>query len=242
MHKAPLLAAESIGKAYGQREVLKGAYLHATSGRIVGLLGRNGAGKSTLLRIAAGCQAADHGTIRLDGAFVARPTLHVLARQGLWYVAADAGGLSQRYSVAAHMTGVARQFDAQACETVAERLQLSDKWSCAVGELSGGERRLLHLALVMLRRPRILLADELLRELAPLSAECATECLRELRQAGCAIVLTGHELTYLRTLMDAVVWVHAGSTRAFNSFEEASDNWGFQQDFLIGGRCGDGAR
>ncbi|MEO5509531.1 MAG: ATP-binding cassette domain-containing protein, partial [Longimicrobiales bacterium] len=78
----PLFTADSIGKSFGRREILKSASVWAWSGRVTVLLGRNGSGKSTLMRIGAGLMRADHGAVRFGDQTYLAPKLHTLARQG----------------------------------------------------------------------------------------------------------------------------------------------------------------
>ena len=91
----PLFVADSFGKTFGDREVLKAATAWAVPGTVTVLFGRNGSGKSTLIRAALGLIRADFGLVRYDGATHLKPRLHSLARQGLMFIP-DRGLLSRR--------------------------------------------------------------------------------------------------------------------------------------------------
>ncbi len=101
MKTEPLFAADSFGKSFGSREVLKAATVWAVPGRVTVLFGRNGSGKSTLLRAAMGLLRPDFGVVRYDGEAYLRPRLHKLARRGLMYFP-DRGLLSRRRNLAWH--------------------------------------------------------------------------------------------------------------------------------------------
>ena len=70
-----VLAAESIGKRFGRRDVLRSAGCWAAAGQITVLLGRNGCGKTTLSRIAVGLLRPDTGVIIVREARYRRPRL-----------------------------------------------------------------------------------------------------------------------------------------------------------------------
>lgn len=98
--------------------------------------------------------------------------------------------------------------------------------------LSGGERRRASFAVAELIAPHCLLADEPLRDLAPLDAELISTSLRSLQAEGCAIVVAGQELNSLFGLADEVVWVTAGTTHQLGGAAAARGNWQFCRDFL----------
>lgn len=228
----PVLEAESIGKRFGERKILTAAYLGAEAGKITGLLGRNGEGKSTLLKICAGLVAADHGTVRFGGEFVARPRLHRLARRGLFWLPADRGYLSPARTLREHLEAVGQQLGlgeyGEAVEATGTAAWLDER--CAA--VSGGERRLAELAVAYHRRPACLLADEPLLGLSPLHAEAVGALFRAMAARGCAVVVTGHEINFLLTVVDEVVWLTQGSTRLLGKPDEAKASWRFRRDFL----------
>lgn len=228
-----VLVAEAIGKTYGRRQVLTSAYLHAEAGRVVGLVGRNGAGKTTLLKIAAGLIAPTHGSVFFAGRLHSRPKLHNLARQGLFYIPADRSYLSPRTSIADHLRVV--QAQKKSCgdlDDVLHSLELFALRDQRVGGLSSGERRRAQLALALLRQPTCLLADELFRDLAPRTIELVSDSLRSMAASGCAIVVTGHELSFVFALVDEIIWVTSGTTEVLGAPCRAKANWRFQREFL----------
>jgi ABC-type multidrug transport system ATPase subunit len=104
---APVLCADSVGKAFGGRRVLTAATLRVDAGAVVALVGRNGAGKSTLLKIAAGYERADYGTVHFAGCAYAAPRLSTLARRGLFFLP-DRDILSTTFTLRAQLEAAAR--------------------------------------------------------------------------------------------------------------------------------------
>ncbi|HEX5819032.1 MAG TPA: ATP-binding cassette domain-containing protein [Gemmatimonadales bacterium] len=229
----PLLEVECVGKCFGERRLLSAASLRAPAGTITGLLGRNGIGKSTLLKIATGMVRPDSGVVRYDGAAHLQPSLAQLARRGLFYLP-DRDVLSPGVSVRAQLEAVARRFPAAAApvEPVAEALGIARRLDLRPPRLSGGERRRAEVALAAVRRPRCLLADEPYRGISPLDAECLTRVFRALADAGCAVVLTGHEVGTLLAMADRIVWCTDGTTYEYASAAAARVDERFRMGYL----------
>ena len=227
------LRADSIGKRFGSTRALTAASLSAHRGSITALVGRNGAGKSTLLKICAGWISADHGVLAYRGRTYARPRLHELARAGLCLFPAEQPLLSPSFPLGEQLRAVARQSRSTALlQEVIERFRLGSLLNLRPPALSGGERRRASFAAVELFTPYCLLADEPLRDLAPLDAELISTSLRSMRADGCAIVVTGHEMNSIFDLADEVVWVTAGTTRNLGKPTTARENWQFRREFL----------
>lgn len=206
-----MLIADSIGKRYGGRWVIRSATLRALRGQFRALVGRNGAGKSTLLKIAAGVLAADNGTVHFDGAHLQDPHLSRLARAGLFYLP-DFDLLSNSLSVQAHLRAAAHTGRKGDTAKIVDMLRLEPLLRRRPYALSSGERRRAELAVAVLRRPRCLLADEPLRSIAPLDADLLLSVFRRLAADGCAVVVTGHEVPALFDAVDHVSWCTDGTT------------------------------
>lgn len=223
------LAADSVSFRRQGRWILTAATLTAPAGAITVLVGRNGAGKTTLLRILAGDLASDGGTVRVDGAPLERPNRAMLARKGVGLLAAR-DVLHPRMSVREQLTSVAARGTNVA--QVMDTLRLTALARERPRSLSGGERRRAELAAILLMAPRVLLADEPLRGMAPLDAALMLAALRAFVSTGGAAVLTGHELPLLEDAVDRVVWCYAGTTRAYDAFSDARDDRAFAREFL----------
>jgi ABC-type multidrug transport system ATPase subunit len=237
-----VLQADSIGRFFGARQVLKAATLWARRGEVTALLGRNGSGKTTLLRIAVGRLASHHGVVRYRGRASVRPRLHRLARRGLFYLPQH-GVLPRGRTVREAAESILRaredaSFDAlpstgpRTLSAWAERWGLQDLLEATHGELSGGEKNRAGVALAVLRGPVCLLTDEPLTGSAPHDRARVVEALRLLRDDGCAVVVTGHEARELLDLADRVVWMVAGTTRDLGRPAEALASHQFRREYL----------
>ncbi|MGK2933883.1 MAG: ATP-binding cassette domain-containing protein [Gemmatimonadaceae bacterium] len=226
------LRADSIGKRYGPVRVLTAASLVARPGSITALVGRNGAGKTTFLKICAGWIAADHGMITYRGRMYARARLHELARSGLCLLPAEQPLLSPSFRLGGQLEAIAGRRAAPKLQDIIAKFRLDSLLSETPRALSTGERRRASFAVAELIDPQCLLADEPLRDLAPLDAELIGASLRAFRANGCAIVVTGHDTAAMFGLADEIVWMTAGTTHALGAPATARENWQFRREFL----------
>lgn len=121
---------------------------------------------------------------------------------------------------------------------ILERLGISRLLGQAPDELSGGERRRAEIAAAWIRAPRCLLADEPFAGINPSDAEVLAEAFRGMAQAGCAIVITGHEVRQLLDAADDIVWMAAGTTHGMGTPEEAIQHEQFRREYLGAVRLG----
>ena len=226
-----MLVADSIGKRYGARWVLHAATLRLVPGEVRALVGRNGAGKSTLLRIAAGVVAADHGVVRCDELSLMRPRFPLLARRGLFFLP-DHDLLSRSLTLEQHLVLVAGTFGLEPDLALIDALRLRDHLSKRPHQLSGGERRRAEVAVAAARRPRFLLADEPLRDIAPIDREVLLDVFRQIAARGAAVVVTGHEVRALLPAVDHVTWCTDGTTYELGPPAIAVEHARFRQMYL----------
>jgi branched-chain amino acid transport system ATP-binding protein len=156
----PVVTARGLTVGYAGVPVVRGVDLDVRAGEVVALLGLNGAGKTTTMLALAGVISRMDGDVYILGDHRARP--HRLARRGLACVRqgqAPFAGLT----VAEHLRLV-RNGTGRVLDRLPALRPLLDREATV---LSGGERRMLALALALAARPKVLLVDELSLGLAP---------------------------------------------------------------------------
>ena len=176
-----LLTAQDLSLAFGWRPLLDHVNFSLESGERVALLGRNGEGKSTLLNVLRGAQTPDDGSLRIsEGVRIAylpqdppaadARTVREVVRDGL----AETAALVERYQtlLAAH-----DEHDADELARLEAAVAAADGWqldnridgilqrfdldgAAQMADLSGGWRRRVWLARVLVARPDVLLLDE----------------------------------------------------------------------------------
>lgn len=227
----PIFAADSIGKSFGSRTLMQAASIWANEGRITALFGRNGCGKSTLLKIGVGLQSPDHGAIHFAGHVYLRPTLHKLARLGMFYLP-DRNLLARRLTLRHQIQAAEWHFGAARSASIIEKLELGPKLDRPASQLSFGEQRRGEIALAWIRAPRCLLADEPFAGIDPADREVIARVFRELAAEGCALIVSGHEVSSLLDMADDVVWMTAGTTHGLGAPATAAKNDQFRREYL----------
>jgi ABC-2 type transport system ATP-binding protein len=212
---APPLVAETLGKRFRGGWGLRDLDLTIPEGAIVGLAGPNAAGKSTLLALAAGLLAPTEGSIRVLGRDPLRePT--VLTDVG--YVAQGAP-LYRSFSVADTLE-FARRTNVAWDDTTARDLLVRLDPHTKVGALSTGERARLALALVLGKRPRLVLLDEPFASLDPLAGREFLQLLMDgVAQAAPTVVVASHVMADVERVCDHIVLVTDGGVRLEGNVE-----------------------
>ncbi len=190
---------ENLVKIYpGQeRPANDGISLEIHQGEIFGLLGDNGAGKSTLVRQMANLIRSTSGSIRLFGQPVGRDPLHVPLHTGYM----PQGGLALNNLTAgeaiyftAHLRGLSPQQGRLEVRRLLELLDIADLEKKANTRLSGGQKRLLQLAVALAGSPPVLILDEPTNDLDPQRRKLVWDCLRQInRELGTTIIFITHD-------------------------------------------------
>jgi ABC-type multidrug transport system ATPase subunit len=190
---------DGITKRYPRQKHAANRDISFTVGRseIVGILGDNGAGKSTLIQQMAGLVTPDVGTVRLFGENVAVNRRN--AARSIGYMPQSAFALqhmtvSEALYFSAHLRGLTRRAARRSREYLIERWHLGDSRRLVAKKLSGGQRRLLQLAVAMAGDPPVLVLDEPTNDLDPQRRRLVWDMLNEInRERGTTIVFITHD-------------------------------------------------
>jgi ABC-2 type transport system ATP-binding protein len=191
----PLLAVDGVGYQYGSLRALHDVNFEVEDGVLVALVGRNGAGKSTLLRCIAGWTQATDGDVRILGQSIKQNERMV--REHVVLIP-DTPPFYDELTAWEHL-----QFNAQAHrlkdwesrgEFLLDRYGLLSNRDAFPFAFSRGMRYKLALCMGLLIEPKILLLDEPLGPLDPVSADDLWEELNGHRNDGMTILLSSHQL------------------------------------------------
>jgi ABC-type branched-subunit amino acid transport system ATPase component len=192
---------------YDGVEVLHGVDLDLHAGRVVAVLGPNGAGKSTLCAVLAGQVPATAGSVQVDSKDLGNSPAHKRARAGVM-LAPESRGIFAGLTVEENLR---LTLDPGEREQVYERFPLlRERRRVAAGVLSGGEQQMLTLAPLLVRVPRVLIADEPSLGLAPRIVAEVMEVFGEVARAGAAVLLVEEKLHGIADVADQVVALDLG--------------------------------
>ena len=196
---------------YGRVRALDGLSLAVARGEIYGFLGRNGAGKTTTLRVLMGIVAADNGAIELFG----QPMKHVSVetKRSIGYV-------SQEQNYYPWMTAaqlgrfVGAFYPTWDQDEYARLLRVLDvPPDRRSGQLSGGTRTKLGLALALAPRPPLLLLDEPTAGLDPVARREFNDTVASMAaERGTTVFLSSHLVDEVEDIATRVGIVQAGRT------------------------------
>jgi len=205
----PALSAWNLGKRFRRVWGLRHCTLTIPEGAIVGLVGPNAAGKSALLALAAGLLAPSEGSLAVLGRDpLAEPA--VLAEVGFL----PQGAPLYRSFTVSQATEFARRtnprWDADVVAGLLERLSPHTK----IGTLSTGDRTQLALALVLGKRPRLLLLDEPFAGLDPFACREFLQLLMDgVALTSPTVVIASHVMADIERVCDGVVLLAEGRVR-----------------------------
>jgi ABC-2 type transport system ATP-binding protein len=188
-----MISAEDLTKSYGRHRILDGLTLTANAGEVTLLVGSNGAGKTTTLRILAGAARPDSGVAKIGGADILRNRRD--AQQRLAFLP-QAVTFDPRLTCRellrfyARLRGIAVARVPEFLETVGLEKDATKR----AGELSGGLRQRLGLAVLLLPDAPVLMLDEPGLSLDPAWRARMREMLRQQAAAGKTVLVATHLL------------------------------------------------
>jgi ABC-2 type transport system ATP-binding protein len=181
---SPVLTAQGVSKRYGDRDALRSVSFKLAPGELVAVIGPNGAGKTTLLSILAGIQAPTAGS-------VSRP-----AREVGWVP--QQAAVYSKLTVAENLRLFARLEKVPdpeaAVRDMLAQTDLRDRADDELGQLSGGNRQRVNVAIGLLADPPVLLLDEPSSSLDPRQRERLWSFIGALAQRGTSVLFSTHNV------------------------------------------------
>lgn len=178
--------------------------LSLNEGELLAVVGASGSGKSTLLNLLAGMDTPTSGSIEFQGRELSSFTRHELAK----YRAQDVSMVFQSFNLIHHRTAlqnvelglffqtVSPRERRERSMAILERLGLGERHDHRPADLSGGEQQRVALARALVKKPRLLLADEPTGNLDGETTDSIANLLNELNNEGLTTVLVTHDLEF----------------------------------------------
>jgi lipopolysaccharide export system ATP-binding protein len=233
-----VLRAESLGKSYRSRQVVKDLSLDVSSGEVVGLLGPNGAGKTTAFYMIVGLVPSDAGRIWLDDQELTRLPMYRRAQLGVGYLPQEAS-VFRKLSVEDNILAILEmrsELDAgereAALETLLEELHIGHIRENIGVALSGGERRRVEIARALAAEPRFILLDEPFAGVDPISVLDIQRIIRHLVSRNIGVLITDHNVRETLGICGRAYIVSTGSVIASGSAEEILANREVREVYL----------
>ena len=231
------LAVQDLTAGYGGAPIVNGASASVGLGEIVTIVGPNGAGKSTFLKAVVGMIPALGGKVTLAGEDVTNMRANLLARRGLGYVPQvndvfdtltvvdnlEMGGyLLSRADIAARTDAVLEVFPS-----------LKRMLKRTASKLSGGERKMLAMARVLMLEPKVLVLDEPTSNLSSeLSRVLLEDHVRRLGAAGAAVMIVEQKALAALSISDWGYVMAGGTVRVSSAAAELLERKDIGEVFL----------
>jgi len=240
----PLLEIQGVHKRFGGVHAVDGCAFNVMPGTITGLIGPNGAGKTTLFNLITGVLRLDEGDIRYRGESIAalppdrvarcgvvrtfqipRVFSHMTVWENLMFVPLDQPGEAiWRAILRTRQTREVELRHAWRAQEVLEFVGLDHLKDEYAETLSGGQRKLLELARVLMMDPDLILLDEPAAGVNPTLMRSLTERILKLNRRGITFLIIEHDMDVVMSICNPVVVMHHGRTLAEGTPDEIRRN------------------
>lgn len=231
----PALSLRRLVKEFDGVPVVRDLSLDIPTGSLYGIVGPNGAGKTTTLSMATGLLRPTAGHAVVLGHDVWADPPAAKAQMG---VLADGLATFDRLSgeELLHYVGLIRGVDPEQLATrttdLLTALDLDDAGGKLVADYSAGMTKKILLASALIHAPRLLILDEPLEAVDPVSGQVIRQILRSYVAGGGTVVLSSHVMELVEGLCDHVAIIHEGTVRAAGTVEQVRAGRSLTERFI----------
>ena len=230
--REPFVEFQDLYKAYGTKQVLRGANLKVFRGEVLVILGGSGTGKSVTLRHMLGLEAPDSGRV-----IVEEEDITDLPEEELYRVRKKFGMLFQSGALFDSMTvfenvafplrehtEMSEEEIARAVREKLELVNLPNTENLMPVDLSGGMRKRVGLARSIVLDPKMILYDEPTTGLDPITAQKINELIIDLQsKLNVTSVVVTHDIQSAFSVGDRIAFLHRGTFEWVGTMEQARD-------------------
>jgi len=209
-----LLVVTDLVAGYGKTVVINGVSFDVELGQVIGLIGPNGAGKTTLIKAVLGYLKPWRGKILYEGNDVTGLPAHKLARLGIGYVP-ERGGVLRTLTVRENIE-LAASMSKHGGDKLKEVTKLfkiiEERKTQIAGTLSGGEQKMLSIAMALVMASKLMVLDEPSAGLAPIMRKKVVEVLKKInKEFGISLVVAEQDPTVVLETAEVVHVIEMGS-------------------------------
>jgi len=220
-----MLEVNDIHTYYGRSHILQGVSMNLQKGEVICLLGRNGAGKTTTLRSIMGFTPPRRGSIKLEGADLAKRPPYEICRLGIGYVPQDRR-IFPTLSVQDNLEVVERRVEGGwTVDKIFSTFPILEKLRTRKGRhLSGGEQQILAVARPLMTNPKLLLLDEPSEGLAPLIVKAIEELVKSVITTGISVILAEQNMRFAMNIAQRGYIIDKGRIHHQGTIEELKED------------------
>ncbi len=212
-----IIIVKDLYKYFGEIKAVDGVSLNVDRGKVVVVIGPSGSGKSTLLRCINHLEEPTSGEVWIDGEKITQ------ASKQINEIRAEIGMVFQLFNLFPHLTAIENVTLAQkvvrgrsqeeAVQIAMEKLirvGIPEKADVYPSNLSGGQQQRVAIARALAMDPKIMLFDEPTSALDPEMIKEVLDVMLDLAQEGMTMVCVSHEMGFVRSAADEVVFMDFG--------------------------------
>lgn len=216
----------NLVKRFGSVVAVNRLNLDIYDGEIFGLLGPNGSGKSTTLLIIATVYKPTEGDVEVYGYSVTRDGDRVRRIVGIAFQEPKALWVDNPYELLlwhAMVVGYSLGDARRVVREVMEELDLWEHRGKFIAELSGGTRKKVEIAKLLIQKPRVAIFDEPTAQLDVTSRHYVWERIKAMRDEGSTVIIATNDMLEAERLSDRIGIIYKGSLKALGTPAELKD-------------------
>lgn len=222
-----LLSTRGLRKSFGGIDAVDGLDMAIESDEIVGLIGPNGAGKTTTVNLITGFLNPTDGEILFDGSPITTDRPHQVSHKGIgrtFQISKPFGRLSVFENMLVPNVPYGRAEQEERARELIDRLDLSAVEENRADALSGGQKKLLELARVLMLEPELILLDEPAAGVNPALMDDIITHIKDINADGTSIMVIEHDMSVINELCERVIVLNAGRKVTSGTFEEIRED------------------
>lgn len=213
----PIIVVKDLYKYFDEIKAVDGVSLNIEKGKVVVVIGPSGSGKSTLLRCINHLEIPTSGEVWIDGEQLTH------AAKQINEIRAEIGMVFQLFNLFPHLTVlenvtlaqkvIRKRSKEEAIQIAIEKLErvgIPEKANAFPSNLSGGQQQRVAIARALAMDPKIMLFDEPTSALDPEMIKEVLDVMLDLAQEGMTMVCVSHEMGFVRSAADEVVFMDFG--------------------------------
>lgn len=224
---APIIRIQNLTKRYGDVAAVDHLSMDVEEGEILGLLGPNGAGKTTCILMLATVIKPTEGTALVGDYDIRKQPEKVRGLLGIGFQEPKMLWVATPWDVVnwhAKVCGLSTSDRKQRVKDVLSAVEMWDARKKGVHNLSGGMRKRVEMAKVLIQRPKIAIVDEPTAQIDIVGKHKIWNMLLELRDEGSTIILATNELYEADKLSDRVGILHKGKLLVCDTPKKLKDS------------------
>jgi ABC-2 type transport system ATP-binding protein len=225
--KSPVIQISNLTRKFGNLVAVDHLNLAIDEGEIFGLLGPNGAGKTTTILMLTTVIRPTEGTATVVGYDIRKSPKKTREMIGVCFQEPKLLWVSTAWDVLnwhAKVCGLSTQERKTKVKWALEEMNMWDERRRSVHGLSGGMKKRVEIAKVLIQRPKIAIVDEPTAQIDVVGKHRIWNLLRQMKEEGSTIILATNELNEADVLSDRVAIMHKGKLLICDTPQQLKDN------------------